>query len=105
MLVGRVAGRGGNLKNDEPWFCYMLRCSDGSLYVGAAKDPEKRVQRHNWGVGAKHTASRRPVTLAWFEKHVNQAAARGREAELKSWRRDRKLRLIEEFQGQIHPSP
>ena len=105
MLIGRVAGRGVKLKSDEPWFCYMLRCRDGSIYVGAAKDPEKRVQRHNWGVGAKFTASRRPVVLVWFEKHLNQGAARRREAELKSWRRERKLRLIEEFQVQIHPSP
>jgi predicted GIY-YIG superfamily endonuclease len=31
-----------------PWFCYMLRCRDGALYVGVATDLELRVKRHNW---------------------------------------------------------
>jgi len=89
---------------DEVWFCYMLRCSDGSLYVGVAVDPEERLKKHNWGVGARFTAARRPVTLVWTEWHPSQRAARGREAELKGWSRKRKLRLIEEFE-RIHPSP
>ncbi len=40
----------------ELWFCYTLECGDRSLCVGVAKDPVQRVKRHNWGVGAKHTA-------------------------------------------------
>ena len=52
-------------ESEERWFCYMLRCSDESLYVGVAKDPERRVKRHNWGVGSRHTALRRPVKLVW----------------------------------------
>jgi putative endonuclease len=89
----------------ENWFCYMLECSDGSLYVGAAQDPLKRVKRHNWGVGSKHTALRRPVKLVWQEKHATETLARRREAELKGWSWARKLELIAKFQREVHPSP
>jgi len=47
----------------EIWFCYMVRCRDGSLYVGIATDVNERVKRHNWGVGPAFTAKRRPVSL------------------------------------------
>jgi putative endonuclease len=92
-------------RSGEIWFCYMLQCSDGSFYVGVAKDPEERLKKHNWGVGSRHTALRRPVKLVWREEHATEASARGREAELKGWRRDKKLELIARFRREIHPSP
>jgi len=88
----------------ETWFCYMVRCRDESLYVGIATDVLERVKRHNWGVGAKFTAARRPVTLVWTERQADYAAARRREEALKGWSRTKKLRLIEEFR-RLHPSP
>jgi putative endonuclease len=90
---------------DQSWFCYMLECNDGSFYVGAAKDPTQRVRRHNWGIGSRHTALRRPVKLVWQEEHSTEALARGREAELKGWRREKKLELVARFGLEIHPSP
>ena len=89
---------------ERSWFCYMLRCGDGSFYVGAAKDPGARVERHNTGFGARHTASRRPVRLVWWEEFASELLARGREAELKGWRREKKLALIAGFE-KIYPSP
>ena len=89
----------------ETWFCYILECGDRSLYVGVAKDPVQRVKRHNWGVDSRHTALRRPVRLVWQEVHTSQRSARGRGAELKGWRREKKLEIIARFQQQIHPSP
>jgi len=77
----------------ETWFCYMVICRDGSLYVGIATDPEKRVKRHNWGVGPAFTARRRPVKLIWSERCGTSAAARRREKEIKGWSRARKLAL------------
>ena len=89
--------------SEEAWFCYMVECRDGSLYVGSAKDPVKRTKRHNWGVGARHTAARRPVRLVWQEEHTSELLARGREAEIKGWRRDRKLKLVAGYRG-VEPS-
>ncbi|MGH9746406.1 MAG: GIY-YIG nuclease family protein [Candidatus Acidiferrales bacterium] len=75
------------------WFCYMLQCSDDSLYVGITTDVAERVKRHNWGVAAAHTAKRRPVRLIWSEFCGSSAVARAREEEIKSWNRKQKLAL------------
>ncbi len=79
------------------WFCYMVCCSDGSLYVGIATDVEERVKRHNWGVGPNYTAKRRPVQLIWNQRCGSSDAARRREKEIKSWSRAKKLRLCSRF--------
>jgi len=81
-------------ESQEPWFCYMLRCGDGSLYVGIATDVTERVQRHNWGVGPAFTARRRPVDLVWSECCGSAKAARQREKEIKGWSREKKLDLV-----------
>ena len=36
-------------------YTYILRCADGSYYTGWTTDPEKRLQAHNAGKGAKYT--------------------------------------------------
>jgi putative endonuclease len=99
----RVGGLKVKVENERPWFCYMLECSDGSLYVGSAKDPVARTKRHNWGVGSRHTALRRPVKLVWQEEHASEGLARGREAELKGWRREKKLELVAKFRSYVSP--
>ena len=81
------------------WFCYMVRCADGSFYVGISNDLDERVRRHNWGVGPKFTAQRRPVVLVWCERCGTSEAARFREKEIKGWSRAKKLRLVNERNG------
>ena len=84
----------------QRWFCYMVQCRDGSLYVGIAVDPVERTKKHNWGVGAAFTAKRKPVELVWFEELSDRRAAHKREIELKGWTKQRKLKLIAAFQAQ-----
>ena len=81
------------------WFCYMVRCSDGLLYVGIATDVAERVKRHNWGVGPEFTAKRRPVELIWSERCGSSLAAREREKEIKGWSRKKKLALVQRGSG------
>ena len=64
---------------------YILRCADGSLYVGSTDDVELRLRRHDEGCGAVFTAQRRPVTLAYAESHPTLLSARRREAQIKRW--------------------
>src|SRR6266849_1111743 len=78
----------------EPWFCYMLRCSDGSLYFGMTNDVSRRVEKHNQGLGPEFTKRRRPVELIWSQEFVTQHAARQKEIELKGWSRKKKLELV-----------
>ncbi len=76
-------------------FVYILECADGSLYVGCTNNLEKRLHEHNhFKSGAHYTKIRRPVTLRYQEEFTTLAEGRKREAELKTWTRDKKLRLL-----------
>ena len=77
------------------YFVYILKCADKSLYVGSTNNLEKRLKQHNdskWG--AHYTKIRRPVALLYSEKFATLKEARKRESEIKSWRRENKLKLI-----------
>lgn len=78
------------------YFVYILECADKTLYVGSTNDLAKRLQQHNESKGGAHyTKIRRPVALQYSETFANLKAARSREAEIKSYPRERKLNLIE----------
>jgi putative endonuclease len=74
------------------------------LYVGVAMDLAEQVREHNSGVGAGFTVKRRPVELIWWQVFADQKEARQREAELKGWRREKKLRLLVGFGDRNLPS-
>ena len=75
-------------------FVYIVRCADGSLYTGYARDPQARLRTHNRGRGARYTAGRRPVRLVYVEPCRTRSDALKREYELKQWPRKKKQRLI-----------
>ena len=60
----------------ETWHVYILRCADGTLYTGIAKDLAKRLEAHQSGNGAKYTRGRLPVKLVYQEQRQS-AQARG----------------------------
>ena len=72
----------------------MVRCADGTLYTGLARDPHARVKVHNSGKGAKYTRARLPVSLAYVEPCDSLSAALKRERQLKPWSRAEKEALI-----------
>ena len=75
-------------------FVYIVRCTDGSLYTGYARDPRARIRAHNAGRGARYTAGRRPVRLVYSEAFDTLSAALKREYELKQWPRVKKQALV-----------
>jgi predicted GIY-YIG superfamily endonuclease len=77
-----------------PRYVYILRCADGTLYTGTAKDPHARVKLHNAGRGARYTSGRRPVSLVYVEACASLGEALRREHEIKRWTRARKDALI-----------
>lgn len=79
------------------WFCYLLKCADGTYYTGVALDLKERVRKHNAGRGAKYTRGRAPVRLVWSYYCGSYARARGLEAKLKSLPREFKARLVRDF--------
>lgn len=88
-----LAARRSEMKKN-PWFVYMLRCSDGSLYTGITKNVLERLKAHNAGNGAKYTRGRKPVTLLFQEKHPHLSSARRREEEIKKLERRNKEKLF-----------
>ena len=54
-------------------FVYIVKCKDGSLYTGYAKDIKARVAKHNEGKGAKYTKIRRPVELVYQETYSTKS--------------------------------
>ena len=75
-------------------FVYIVRCADGTLYTGYARDPKARVKVHNRGRGARYTSGRRPVRLVYAESCESVGDALRREYALKGWSRRRKESLI-----------
>jgi putative endonuclease len=73
---------------------YIVRCADGTLYTGYARDVDARVAVHNAGKGAKYTASRLPVTLVYRETVDSLSAGLTRERQIKRWTRAKKESLI-----------
>ncbi len=73
---------------------YLVRCADGSLYTGIARDLEARLALHNRGAGAKYTRGRGPVVLVWKRGRQAPRAARQLEVAIKALTRGDKERLV-----------
>ena len=78
----------------DRWFVYLLRCADGSLYTGIAKDVSRRCQQHNAGTASRYTRSRLPVVVVYQEVHASRSLALRREAAIKSLSRRQKMALV-----------
>ncbi len=74
-------------------FVYILRCADGTLYTGWAKDVALRVAAHNAGRGARYTRTHRPVELVYTEEVATIGDALKRELAIKRYPREKKLAL------------
>ena len=75
-------------------YCYMVECSDGTLYTGWTTDTERRVKVHNAGRGARYTSTRRPVKLVYVEAQPDRTTAMKRELAIKKLPRAKKQALI-----------
>jgi len=75
-------------------FVYIVRCADGTLYTGCARDPTAREKTHNRGRGARYTSGRRPVQLVYSESFESVGDALRRERQLKRLRRAKKEDLL-----------
>ena len=84
-------------------FVYMLRCTDGSYYVGTATgaDLTKRVAEHNAGTYDGYTSTRRPVQVVWSEYFPRITDAIAVERQLKGWSRAKKEALVKGDWGEI----
>ena len=72
----------------------MLRCADGSTYVGSTRDLDARLHQHQLGLGATYTRTRLPVELIWYEEYARVSEAFGREKQIQRWGRAKRLALV-----------
>jgi putative endonuclease len=77
-------------------YVYILRCADGSYYVGSAMgyDLAPRVEQHNAGVYPGYTFTRRPVVLVWSEYFDRITDGIAAERQIKGWSRAKNEALM-----------
>jgi putative endonuclease len=66
-----------------------------TLYCGVTSDLETRVEQHQNGTFGGFTTKYRCTRLVWFERFALIDNAIAREKEIKGWRREKKVALIE----------
>lgn len=84
------------MSNKKPWYVYILKCADNTLYTGVTVDVERRVNEHNTDnkLAAKYTRVRRPVELVYYEELETRSLAGKREAEIKKLKRNEKVAMF-----------
>jgi putative endonuclease len=77
-------------------FVYMLKCADGSYYVGSARSEDlgQRVAEHQTGAYQGYTSTRRPVRLVWSERFDQITDVIAVERKIKGRSRAKKEALI-----------
>lgn len=76
------------------WQVYVLRCGDGSLYTGIARDAAARLRQHEAGKGARYTRGRGPLAMVHLEPAASHGDALRREAAIRKLGRAGKEALI-----------
>lgn len=78
-----------------PYYTYILRCNDNTLYTGYTNNLDKRLFNHNnLPSASKYTKARRPVKLVYSETFETKSDALKREVVIKKLTRSEKLNLI-----------
>lgn len=82
----------------KPYFVYLLRCTDGSLYAGITTDVERRFAEHLAGnaKGAKYTKNHPPKEIAAVWQAENRSVASMLEWRLKHLTKAQKELLCKE---------
>ena len=75
-------------------FVYILRCGDGSLYTGAAKDLDARLLQHRDGRASRYTRAHLPIVLAWSRQVATWSEALREEHRIKKLSRAEKEMLV-----------
>ena len=83
------------MSSDHSYWLYILSSPSRTLYVGVTNDLERRVLQHKEGAVPGFTQRYRIHPLVHYEEFGSTRAAIYREKEIKAWRREKKVALIE----------
>ena len=77
------------------YFTYIMASRSHTLYIGVTGNLHRRVFEHKWREHEGFTARYNCDRLVWFERYEDVGKAIARETQLKGWRREKKIALIE----------
>jgi putative endonuclease len=80
---------------DRQYSVYIMASRSRNLYVGITSNLIRRTAQHKFGAIPGFTSRYRVQRLLYFETFSDVRYAISREKQIKSWRRDKKLELIE----------
>ncbi|MCY1410515.1 GIY-YIG catalytic domain protein [compost metagenome] len=81
----------------KPWYVYLVRAENGSLYCGISDDPHRRFAAHQRGKGARFFYSSPAVALVYIEACIDKAEALRQERLIKKLRKSAKEALVASF--------
>ncbi|MGX1096703.1 GIY-YIG nuclease family protein [Amorphus sp. MBR-141] len=83
------------------FYVYMLASRrNGTFYVGMTDDLARRIPEHQIGALPGFTRTHRIKSLVWYEVHDSREAAFVRERQIKKRRREWKIALVLEQNGE-----
>ena len=78
------------------YYVYILASQrNGTLYTGITTDIQRRFKEHSLGKGGAYTRSKKVKKVLYTEEYKDRSSALKRETEIKGWRREKKLGLIQ----------
>ncbi|MDD0972783.1 GIY-YIG nuclease family protein [Pseudomonas fontis] len=87
------------LPSPKPWFVYLVRAANGSLYCGISDNPQRRFAAHQKGTGARYFKTSPAVALVYVEQWPDKGEALRQERLVKKLRKRAKEALAASWQG------
>jgi putative endonuclease len=84
------------MARERSYCVYIMASKSRVLYVGVTGFLMARVLRHRTGEGGEFTRKYQVHRLVYFASFRNVGDAIARETQIKKWRREKKVKLIEE---------
>ena len=81
---------------EKKFYVYILASWNRRLYTGVTNDLPHRINEHAAGEGGAFTRTYKTIRLVHYEVFHEARLAIAREKQIKSWRREKKIALIEE---------
>jgi putative endonuclease len=86
---------GVEMMSDNNYYVYIMTNHSGTLYTGVTNNLIVRVYQHKEGMVEGFTKKYKINRLVYFEETPSKRSAIERERQIKRWRREKKVKLIE----------
>ena len=81
----------------KPWYVYLVRAANGSLYCGISDDPQRRFVAHQKGQGARYFKTSPAQALVYVEQWPDKSEALRQERLVKKLRKSAKEALVASY--------